>query len=195
MNQSKVILRNQIKLKLSELNSEEKIKSSQNASDHLLEFLHSRRLKNISITHSIADEIDTRSFIKKYLNEFKFFLPKVNTENNSLSLHPVSNLTNDLKAGSLGILEPITVEEKNWQNLIECLIVPASALDIEGHRLGRGKGYYDRLISSIDRQKITIICLIYHCQLVAEVPIEEFDEPIDYCITEKGVFHLRRKSE
>lgn len=194
MSQSKLILRNQIKKIINELSAEQKKSFSKLACSHLFEFLTSRRLKNISISYSLKDEINTELFLKKYIGHFNCYLPKVNEAENTLELLPVSNLNVDLKSGILGIMEPITAPENDWSNKIECIIVPARALDIEGNRLGRGKGYYDRLLAKANRQKTIFVCMIFHCQLIAEVPFESFDIPIEYCITEKGVFHLRRKS-
>ena len=194
MNTSKSILRTQIIQKIKELSPTQKLDLSSRASAHLLEFIHSRRLKNICITHSLPDEIDTQNFLNNQTLNLRFYLPKVNKERNELSIHLVENIKNDLKLGTLNILEPITDEEKNWQKKVDCMVVPARAMDIEGNRLGRGKGHYDRLLAKVDAQKTVVVCMIYHCQLLAEVPTESFDVPIEYCITEKGVFHLRRKS-
>ena len=195
MNQDKKNLRKQIDIKISELNSDQKLELSTKASQHLLEFLHTRKLKNICISYSLSDEIDTRRFIENNIEEFSFYLPKINLEKNTLGLHLIKDLTKDLTLGTFGILEPVNQNELHWEGLVECFVVPARALDIEGNRLGRGKGYYDRLLSQVNTQKSIIVCMIYHCQLLAEVPFEIFDFPIEYCITEKGVFHLRRKSK
>lgn len=194
MNSSKSILRTQINQKLNELSTTQKLDLSNRANEHLLEFIHSRRLKNICITHSLPDEINTQNFLKNHIQEFHFYLPKVNKERCELTIHHVENIQEDLKLGTMNIYEPITDEEKNWQKKVDCIVVPARAMDIEGNRLGRGKGHYDRLLSKVDAQKSVVVCMIYHCQLLAEVPTESFDVPIEYCITEKGVFHLRRKS-
>lgn len=170
----------------------EKIKFSSDANSQLLEFLQSRRCRNILIYYSLPDEIDTQIFLADNIDRFKFYLPKINSENNKLSIHPLLDLKTSISKGNFNIFEPVTQEEPNL-DILDCIIIPARAIDVEGNRLGRGKGYYDRFLTKITNNKTTLACLLYHCQFIPEVPAECFDLPIEYCITNKGVFHLRRK--
>ncbi len=191
MKPSKKELRFQIKEKFSSLNSYEKTKLNSATQSQLLEFLQSRRFKNILIYYSMTDEVDTQEFLLNNFSKFNFYLPKVNITNDELSIHPLLDLNTSITKGSFNIKEPITKEEKNL-DILDCIIVPARAIDIEGNRLGRGKGYYDRFLSKITNNKTTLICLLFHFQFIPEVPSEKLDVPIEYCITNKGVFHLRR---
>ena len=120
---------------------------------------------------------------------------KINKETNLIGVHQIKDIAKDLIVGAFKIAEPITPEELNCLEKIDCIVVPARAIDIEGNRLGRGKGYYDKFLANVNIHKKIVICMLYHCQLVAEVATETYDVPIEYCITEKGVFHLRRKSK
>lgn len=192
MKSTKKELRNLIKEKISSLNSIEKIKLSSEAHCQLLEFLQTRRCKNILIYYSLPDEIDTQVFLQNNLGDFNFYLPKMNMKNNEISIHPLLDLKTSIAMGRFNIYEPTTPEEINLE-ILDCVIIPARAIDIEGNRLGRGKGYYDRFLSKITNNKTSLACLLYHCQFIPEVPAENFDIPIEYCITNKGVFHLRRK--
>jgi len=56
---------------------------------------------------------------------------------------------------------------------IELAIIPGMAFDSAGHRLGRGKGYYDRLLPNLKTAKLTGICFPF--QLLEEVPAEAHD--------------------
>ncbi len=73
------------------------------------------------------------------------------------------------------------------------VIVPGLAFDKNGHRLGRGKGYYDRFLSKIrtfsenNAQNIMIMGLCLEEQLVDHVPTEEFDEKVDALCTGKSI--------
>ena len=64
-------------------------------------------------------------------------------------------------------------------NDIDLVIVPAVAYDRRGNRVGRGKGYYDRLLS---RSKATTIGICYDFQLFDEFDTDEFDIPVDYVV-------------
>jgi len=70
----------------------------------------------------------------------------------------------------------------------EILLVPLSAFDATGHRIGYGAGHYDRAIARL-RQKGRVPRLIgiaFDCQEVAHVPFEPHDVPLDAILTESG---------
>ena len=67
---------------------------------------------------------------------------------------------------------------------LELIIVPAVALDGKRNRLGRGKGFYDRLLSTTDCPTIGVVC---DFQLVEEVPVESHDRPLDCVVTSDTV--------
>lgn len=130
----------------------------------------------ILMYHSLPDELETHRFLSKWKGIKKFFLPRVNGVN--LELLPFDE--SRLEIGSFHIEEPkgddtYSVEE------IEVIVVPGVAFDRKGHRLGRGKGFYDRLLASA---KATKIGIGYEFQLVDELPSESHDIPMDIIITE-----------
>ena len=67
---------------------------------------------------------------------------------------------------------------------IDLIIVPGVAFDRQHNRLGRGKGFYDRLLSTLDVPKIGIC---YDFQLKDQIPAEPFDRKMDLIITEKEI--------
>lgn len=85
----------------------------------------------------------------------------------------------DLSIGSYGIAEP-TGELFTDYAAIDLAVIPGVAFDAVGHRLGRGKGYYDRLLPHIGATKIGI-CFPF--QWVEEVPAEPFDICMDEVIS------------
>ena len=85
----------------------------------------------------------------------------------------------DLTTGSYGIEEP-TGELFTDYAAIDFVAVPGVAFDNAGNRLGRGKGYYDRLLPRLTAFKAGI-CFPF--QLVKEVPAEPFDIRMDIIIT------------
>ena len=55
-----------------------------------------------------------------------------------------------------------------------------------GHRLGRGKGFYDKYLSK--KKCITIgICL--EVQIWDEIPVEQHDRVLEYIVTDRGIWH------
>ena len=70
----------------------------------------------------------------------------------------------------------------------DILLIPLVAFDRELNRLGYGGGYYDRLINKISRKKKVIkIGLAFSIQEIDEVPINKYDQKLDYIITNKKI--------
>lgn len=86
----------------------------------------------------------------------------------------------DLAIGSYGIAEPTGAPFTDYET-IDLAVIPGVAFDRYGHRLGRGKGYYDRLLPQIPASKVGI-CFPF--QLIEEVPAEAFDFRMDTIIAQ-----------
>lgn len=84
----------------------------------------------------------------------------------------------DLSIGAYGISEPTGELFTDYEE-IDLAIIPGVAFDPSGHRLGRGKGYYDKLLPHIPACKVGI-CFPF--QLIEEVPAEAFDICMDTVI-------------
>lgn len=140
--------------------------------------------KNILMYHSLPDELSTREFISRHCSRKQFFLPRVNGVN--LDILPYDR--SRLHLGAFNIEEP---DGDNTADIndIEMIVVPGVAFDRRGNRVGRGKGFYDRLLH--DSHAVTI-GVGYGCQLVDDFEPEEHDVPLDYVITEHGIIKIRR---
>jgi 5-formyltetrahydrofolate cyclo-ligase len=77
----------------------------------------------------------------------------------------------------------------------QILLVPLSAFDVRGHRIGYGAGHYDRAIARLIDKGLSprLIGLGFECQRVEHVPDEAHDVPLEAIITETGLhrFPLR----
>lgn len=141
--------------------------------------------KNILMYHSLPDELPTHAFLKKWKNRKRFYLPRVNGVN--LEILPFDE--SRLELGAFHIEEPIGDEIVSADD-IELIIVPAVAYDRKGNRLGRGKGFYDRLLATTKALKIGVG---YEFQLFEELPVEDHDIPMDMVITQTQTIILRKK--
>jgi 5-formyltetrahydrofolate cyclo-ligase len=93
----------------------------------------------------------------------------------------------DLVPGRYGIREPVgdqPLPHRGDGGL--AVFVPGVAFDRNGNRLGRGKGWYDRLLAGLDA-RVPRIALAYEFQLLEEVPVERGDLPVHTIVTEKRV--------
>lgn len=125
--------------------------------------------------YPLADEVDVRPLIKNaYDSGKKVLLPVVKGEELELRLYEGEA---SLKEGTFGIMEPTgpLFAPENYDE-IQLAIIPGMAFDAAGHRLGRGKGYYDRLLPKLKTARLTGICFPF--QLLDEVPAEVHDIPV-----------------
>ena len=65
------------------------------------------------------------------------------------------------------------------------VIIPGRAFTKDGHRLGRGHGFYDHFLEVIDPQITKTIGVCYTCQIVDELPIEAHDKKVDSIVCTK----------
>ena len=90
-----------------------------------------------------------------------------------------------VQTGAFGIIEPIvTPQSVSIEREIDLIIVPGVAFDRQLNRMGRGRGFYDRLLSTLSVPKIGIG---YSFQLLDQIPVEEFDKKMDLVITEREI--------
>ena len=66
----------------------------------------------------------------------------------------------------------------------DLVLVPGVGFDWVGHRLGRGRGYYDRALRGVLARALRV-GLAYECQVVSHIPVDPHDERMDYIVTEK----------
>ncbi|UUO05804.1 5-formyltetrahydrofolate cyclo-ligase [Blastopirellula sp. J2-11] len=130
-------------------------------------------------------EVDTRPLLQQLLFEERRVVIPYCIDDRRLGLFLLSDLS-ELAPGRFGILEPRS-ELKNAKTIspaeIDLAILPGVAFDLHGNRLGYGKGYFDRLLSKMRPQSVKI-ALAFECQIVANIPAEAHDLPIDYLVTE-----------
>lgn len=139
----------------------------------------------ILMYHSLPDELSTLSFLSKWNGKKHFYLPRVNGVN--LEILPYDETR--LELGAFHIEEPTgnnTIDPEE----IELIVVPAVAYDRYGNRLGRGKGFYDRLLAST---KATKVGVGYEFQLVENIPVEPHDVKMDIIITQNSIFRIQAK--
>lgn len=124
--------------------------------------------KTVLLYHSLKDEVYTHDFIEKWAVKKRIILPVVVGDVLELRLYTSQN---DLCIGAYGIAEP-TGQLFTDYDAIDLAVVPGVAFNRMGNRLGRGKGYYDKLLPSISATKVGI-CFPF--QLIEEIPTEKFD--------------------
>jgi 5-formyltetrahydrofolate cyclo-ligase len=77
----------------------------------------------------------------------------------------------------------------------DLILVPLVGFDRRGHRLGYGRGYYDRAIASARAKgrRVPLVGLAFSVQEVEAIPAEAHDVRLDWVVTEKETLELRSK--
>lgn len=143
---------------------------------------------------SDGTEPDLQMFIENFISTGGYiFLPRSCNGPAGLTyeMAEIASLETDLTRGAFDILEPNEERRAASDDEIKTMswMVPGVAFDLKGRRLGRGKGFYDRLLSRGNGIKIGIF---YECQKIEAVPVEAHDHQLDLVVTEATVYRLKR---
>lgn len=138
--------------------------------------------KSVVAYYSLPDEVNTHHLIDGLVAEGKtVLLPKV-MDDETMELRRYTG-HQDLCEGAFHIMEPMGEVFSDYSQ-IDVILVPGMAYDAAGHRLGRGRGYYDRFLSVLNSQcsipKSIGVCFDF--QKVPEVPTDGYDIPVDEVI-------------
>lgn len=130
--------------------------------------------KRVLIYWPLPDEVSTCGLIRKYRDEKRFFLPVMRGE--ELEIRPFAGEEALRCENALGVREPGPCE-RVWEiGEMDLVVVPGLAFDRKGNRLGRGKGYYDRLLKGYEGHKLGIG---FDFQLLDAVPADAHDVRMD----------------
>ena len=165
-------LRQQIRTQKRRLSAAELAVMSEDICSKVLALASWQEAGTLLLYYPLPDEVDVRLLIKDaFESGKKVLLPVV--KGDELELHLYEGEAS-LKEGTFGIMEPTgPLFAPEHYGEIEFAIIPGMAFDSAGHRLGRGKGYYDRLLPNLKTAKLTGICFPF--QLLEEVPAEAHD--------------------
>jgi 5-formyltetrahydrofolate cyclo-ligase len=115
-------------------------------------------------------------------------LPFFDAEKKIYGAKLLKNLATDIVTGKFGVREPAASCAEIPLNRFDLILVPGLAFDLSGNRLGRGKGFYDRILKEASGIKCGVG---YDFQLLEKIPAEPHDAPVDFMLTPSCC--LRRK--
>lgn len=189
MNQIKQQLRNTIAGSLQSFPKQEKNAADVRISQSLLSLRLYKNAKSICTYVSTADEVNTHQIIREaLLAKGSIIVPKI--QGADLELYSIRSFE-ELTPGTYGILEPHIHRSHVPIQSIDLFIVPGIAFGRDGSRLGRGKGYFDRLLAHI---QVPIIGLSYERQIHDTVPHSAKDKKVDIIVTETHIYDLKNPS-
>lgn len=128
-------------------------------------------------------EVDTHGLIRDMFSLGKrVVVPVTNFDEGTLS-HFVLNSFDDLESNKWGVLEPNGGKQISPKEL-DLVVIPMVGGDEQGNRIGYGEGFYDRFLKEVLCPKIG---LIFERNIIEQIPVEDFDIPLDKIITEQRI--------
>ena len=119
-------------------------------------------------------------------------LPVTDINRQEIFMRAVGRYPEDLVPGVFGIPEPREACPAIAPEEIDLVLVPGVAYDINGYRLGYGRGYYDRFLPRLRPGALTV-GLAYAFQIVPTVYPEAHDRPVRLIVTEEGIIQPLKK--
>ena len=139
-----------------------------------------RDARSILFFAPLPDELDLWPLLAEVLAAGKTAaLPQFDAATGGYAACRVQEAGPDLAVGRFGIREPVKSCPRIAERL-DLILVPGVAFDLKGGRLGRGAGYYDRLLASVAGRRCAVA---FDGQIVDNLPVESHDREMDYILT------------
>jgi 5-formyltetrahydrofolate cyclo-ligase len=140
-----------------------------------------REARTILFYAPLPEEPDVWPLLAQALSEGKrAALPRYVAAGDTYEACQVSDAQHDLRTGRFGLPEPVTACSSLDLKQLDLTLVPGVAFALNGNRLGRGKGYYDRLLEKIPGCKCGVA---FDWQLKVDIPTEGHDVRLNCILT------------
>lgn len=178
---AKAELRSKIRAVLKTFSAEKRASDSAKLCSNLRQQSFFQNAAAILFFAPLPEEPDLWPLLNEVLATKKLVaLPCFDSENQTYLPRHVRDIHVEIMSGKFGIREPAPTCIAIPPGDLDLVLVPGIAFDINGHRLGRGKGFYDRLLQDFTGEKIGIA---FDEQIVDAVPAEKNDVKMDFIIT------------
>ncbi len=166
---------------------------SQKIKEKLFSLNEFKKAKTIFTYVSFKSEARTNEIISDSLKKKKkIAVPIVSLRGKKMLLSEIKSL-NELEPSKIGLFQPreefVRLMDKKK---IDLVLVPGIAFDLNGNRIGSGKGFYDRFLSKISK-KIPIIGLAFEEQITKKVPREKHDVRMHKIVTDKRIIECKKR--
>ncbi|MBR6331060.1 MAG: 5-formyltetrahydrofolate cyclo-ligase [Bacteroidales bacterium] len=172
-------LRKQVRAAKREVPLEDKIRRSMPIMQQVGELALFRSAQTVLLYWSMDDEVFTHDFVNRWYKEKCLLLPCV--DGDDLLLRRYTGPDSLQPGPQFGIPEP-TGPVFDELDKIDMIIVPGVAFDKHNNRMGRGRGFYDRLLKTTPNA--VKVGVAFSFQLFDTIPTEPFDVPMDLVVVE-----------
>jgi 5-formyltetrahydrofolate cyclo-ligase len=177
----KTELRRQLRQAAQQIDAAEQARLSSDARTWLREQPVWKEARSVLLYAAVRGEIDLTPLMEEALAAGKtVLLPRFAAEMGAYEIFQITRLPHDCAPGKFNILEP-GAHCAAWPlNRLDLVVAPGLGFDATGHRLGRGKGFYDRLLAQIEAPKCGAA---FDQQIVGEIPAEPHDIHMNFILT------------
>lgn len=174
-----MITKQELRKKAKEIrNSLDMKKLSEQIANNIKNFDIYKKANNVMVFYPFGNEIDLRGLLN---DEKNFYLPKVKGKN--LLVCPYKS-GDELRTSDFNTQEPLSTSIDSA--ILDLVFVPALMADKKLNRIGYGGGFYDRFLSKLSSNIVKVVA-IPSILVVDEIPADDFDEFVDFVITEKSM--------
>jgi 5-formyltetrahydrofolate cyclo-ligase len=182
-------LRSQILTERRALSHQAWLESSDSAQSNILSLQEYFRAGCIALYAPVHQEVDTSKILAASFEAGKRVLYPALCDK-QMVFRLVKGL-DSFQEGAFGILEPCTTGAEHQADEADLIIVPGVAFDRSGHRIGYGKGYYDRFLQHPGR-KARLVGFCHDFQLIDKaIPADSHDIQMDIIVTDRRIIHTR----
>lgn len=173
INSQKNELRRIVKQRKKEFSNEKKLAASALIFEQLEQLPEFIEAQTVLLYWSMKDEVQTHDFVLRWYQKKNILLPIV--EGDVLRLRKFTGMDCMVEGKAFGIMEPHNGPEADASE-IDLGVIPGVAFDKSGNRLGRGKAYYDKLLSV---NPFSTVGVCFAIQLFDSVPADSLDVPMN----------------
>jgi 5-formyltetrahydrofolate cyclo-ligase len=178
---AKTELRAKIRAILKSFSEEKRKSDSEKLCAKLKEQPAFQKARSILFFAPLPEEPDLWPLVNETLAGKKMVaLPCFDADNQTYLPRRITDIHVEILSGKFGIREPATTCVAIPLDDLDLVLVPGVAFDLNGHRVGRGKGFYDRLLQNFSGEKIGVA---FDEQMVDAIPVEENDVRMDLILT------------
>ncbi len=143
--------------------------------------------RSILLYAPLAEELDVWALLHETIASGRIAaLPRFDGASGTYFACRIQDASADLSVGQFGIREPNERCSQVAEGL-DLILVPGVAFDLKGGRIGRGGGYYDRLLASVTGLKCGVA---FDQQIIEDVPMEGHDLRMNYVLTPTRLFRV-----
>jgi len=186
-------LRRMLQKQLLAIPAGQRLEKSKKACRKLISTPQFQNASVIMIYLSLRSEVDTSEAILSAWQLGKIVAaPKISWQQRHMIPVKISSLETgpDLVINGAGIRNPVMGSPVAFEE-IDLVVAPGLGFDRNGDRLGRGSSFYDRFFAN--RKLRAKRCgFAFDEQVIDSIPVSDYDEPVDFLITDKRILNFKR---